>query len=121
MGIEMIDIICYLAPACLAQIVWDKLHKRESSLKSILSYATFLCLINLIIYLVLQYGFDNELAIISLATANCGFVVKYLLLALFIACVLPTIAYTIALNVKIELDIKKQSSEPKTILKKSGK
>lgn len=100
------NIIAYVLPAIIASYILVKLGSKESFLSCIASTSLFTILIFIINSSILIWGFDYSSKTIDFSTISMVFMVKYLLLSLVWALILPLLVWNIRKNIKFKVKAK---------------
>lgn len=109
----MIEFIAFILPAVLGTAFSMSLQKskaKESSLQTIISslglFSWFALSNNLVLFLLLQYGFGHVSTPVGSTLFNVTFTWKFLLIAIFLAFINALVTHEITKNVSIKSNIK---------------
>lgn len=111
-GIDMNLFICLFIPGMIAYLMYEKITKVNYDLKhSVMIYMIFTLFINITATVASNVLFDIDYSIESAITNFPIFAVKYVIISVLFALLLPAVVNWLANNISIRISIKKDNRE----------
>ena len=98
----MVQFLCMFMPSLLAVAILAGLQKRKLDCSYIvLAFGSFASVINLSVFFVLTYVFNNKHYLLNAGSFTNAFTVKYLFMSVVLAVVLPIVFEALRKNIQM--------------------